>query len=573
MLGLSRLWTRQLFKFLLGTAALIAVVIVADTYYNILPPSVQSKILLHQPGHVLTDIKVETCFLKSRCPPSNNEWFRIPKDIYLTKYWGKHGYVYVKRSKEEDLTSSTSVILDVAVSFTPGNDNIPPAYVLKDINDGNDDSKKNEKPKTSTNQPDLIKSKGWKQQEHGVWVKKGKYNPHASVTSLDVLFGSDAKDPRIGWQLRNGFIGGIEQPGPRISARIGPKAERPKVELRVHRSGKFKILQLADLHFSTGVGKCRDLYPKDAHSGEENCSADPRTLEFIEKVLDNEKPDYVVLTGDQIFGETSPDSETAIFKVVAPLISRKIPYSMVMGNHDDEKGSLSRHDLMTLASQLPYSLTQLGPADLSGYGNYVQTVLGPKSDNPALTFYFLDSHANSPNPKKFPGYAWIEPNQLEFVKSEYERLKPSQEAYSHIHMSMAFFHIPIPEYIHQKPMVGQLREGITAPRYNTGVRDVLAKIGVSVLSVGHDHVNDFCKYDDKKEGSSEEEKTSALWLCYGGGAGEGGYGGYGGYERRVRVFEVDTQAATIMSWKLLHEAPETKIDQQLLVQDGKAVLS
>lgn len=560
-LRLSRLWLRQALKLVGGIFILSITLFLVDFYYNFLPPSIQSRFSLHQPGHIVVDIKVETCLLNSRCPITNDEWFQIPKDLYLDTAWGKHAYVYVKRVKEKDLASTTSVVLDAAVAET--NSNKPPAYVIDDV------SASQKAGSTTVSLLDQAKGLGWDYVGHGIWLKRGKYLRSKSVTSVDVLFGPDASDPRGNWHLKPNYIAQIKTPGPRLTIRVGQKAEKVLPELRVGKDGKFKVIQLADLHFSTGVGKCRDLFPKDAAKSSENdCEADPRTLEFIHKVLDTEKPDYVVLTGDQIFGETSPDSETAMLKVVSPLIARKIPYSMVMGNHDDEGGSLSRHDLMTMVSELPYSLTQLGPPEISGYGNYVQQVLGPKSDNPALTFYFLDSHSQSPNPKVNPGYAWIEPDQLDWVQKEYQQLKPGQDSYSHIHMSMAFFHIPIPEYVSKKPFIGNAREPVTASRYNTGARDVLAKIGVSVVSVGHDHVNDYCMFHDKVDEATGKE--SSVWLCFGGATGEGGYGGYGGYERRIRVFELDTQAASIQSYKLLHENPDTKIDNQVLVKDGKA---
>lgn len=559
---ISRLWIRQILKLAFGIAILLTTLILVDVHYNFLPPSIQSRILLHQPGHVVVNVKIETCRLQSKCPISDGNWFRIPKDLYLNTGWGKHGFVYVQRLKEEELTSTSPVVLDVAI-YDDGVDKVP-TYVAQDV------AKINEKAKEKGSLEEQIVAAGWKKHDNGLWLKTGKYNPFKSVTSIDILYGPDAVDPRDNWDLRPGYIAEIADPGPRLTVRLGQKTEKKKKpELRVGKDHKFKIVQLADLHFSTGEGKCRDLFPKNAADAKDGCKADARTLKFIEQVLDNEKPNYVVLTGDQIYGQASPDSETSLLKVVAPLIKRKIPYSMVMGNHDDDDGSLSRHDLMALAAELPYSLTELGPEEVSGFGNYVQQALGQKSDDPALSFYFLDSHSRSPDPKAHPGYAWVEQNQLDWLKQEYTRLKPGQDEYSHIHMSMAFMHIPFTEYVSSKPFVGKAREPVTASLYNLGTRDTLASIGVSVVSVGHDHVNDYCMYHDKVD--EQTQKESAVWLCFGGGTGEGGYGGYGGYERRIRVFEIDTQSATIQSYKLLHENPTAKTDVQVLVKDGKAL--
>jgi hypothetical protein len=60
-------------------------------------------------------------------------------------------------------------------------------------------------------------------------------------------------------------------------------------------------------HLSTGVGTCREPAPP---STAKDCEADPRTLDFLPKIRDDEKPDLAVLTGDQINGDTAPDVQT-----------------------------------------------------------------------------------------------------------------------------------------------------------------------------------------------------------------------------------------------------------------------
>lgn len=112
-----------------------------------------------------------------------------------------------------------------------------------------------------------------------------------------------------------------------------------------------------DLHLSTGTGNCREAEPPSSATG---CEADPRTLDFIAKVLDEEKPDFAVLSGDQINGDTAPDAQSAIFKFAEPFVKRKIPYATILGNHDDE-GNLSREEIMKLTATLPYSLSEVGP--------------------------------------------------------------------------------------------------------------------------------------------------------------------------------------------------------------------
>lgn len=413
-----------------------------------------------------------------------------------------------------------------------------------------------------------IKQSGWKQKAGNIWVKLGEASDKA-VTGIDVLFGEDAKDPRPNWTLsdqpfpKSGLSADTK---PRLSIRKGPKVNYKSSEyqpqLKFSAVGKLKILQVADLHFSTGVGKCRDPVPV---SSAKNCQADPRTLKFIEKVLDLEKPDFVVMTGDQVFGDEAPDPETALFKAVNPFVKRKIPFAITLGNHDDES-VLSREEMMRLASSLPFSLSAVGPETIDGFGNYPVTVLNSRG-KAAAVFYFLDSHSRSKLPKTNPGYDWFKESQIDWLEMQAMAIKDTSQ--NDKLLSMAFFHIPITEYRNlEQPMVGSHKEGITASRYVTQMRNAFEIAGVQVTSCGHDHANDFCLFDTQ---GREDNKQSLIWLCYGGGAGEGGYGGYGGYIRRVRVFELDSGKHTIKSWKRAENDPDTTFDMQTLVENAKAV--
>ncbi|KAG7665391.1 DCR2 [[Candida] subhashii] len=417
-----------------------------------------------------------------------------------------------------------------------------------------------------------VASAGWRQKSNGIWLRYGSHSTKNPITGIDLLFGHEAVDPRPNWTLLKNPLRGLSNPSDIpvfITFRRGPKLDYKKkypISLKLKVNDKFKILQVADLHFATGYGKCRDPSPQS--TGGRNCRADARTLKFLNKVLDIEKPDFVVLTGDQIFGDNSPDSESAVFKALNPFIERKIPFAVTMGNHDDE-GSLSRDEVMALSVDLPYSVSAVGPVEIDGVGNYVVTVEGKSSKETALAFYFLDTHKYSPNNKVFPGYDWIKDNQLNFVLEEYASLKSSIESYGKTSMSMAFFHIPLPEYrnFNNQPFIGENREGVTAPYHNSGARDTLAEIGVKVVSVGHDHCNDYCLMDTQTVDSTQNQ----MWLCYGGGVGEGGYGGYGGYVRRLRIFELDTDKGEIKSWKRREDDPVKIIDEQILVTGGELV--
>lgn len=413
-----------------------------------------------------------------------------------------------------------------------------------------------------------LEESGWRKKDHGIWLRYGPPSKDA-LTGIDLLFGKDAVEPRPNWEFINdGPLTETKSPLPvfltiRRGKKLDYKSKKFQPTLKFNKDGKFKILQVADLHFSTGVGKCRDPAPE---STKEGCEADPRTLKFLETVLDIEKPDFVVLTGDQIFGEASPDSETSVFKALYPFIQREIPFAVTMGNHDDE-GSLGREAVMSLSANLPFSMSALGPDEIDGVGNYAVDIEGAKSKKSALTLFFLDTHKYSLKPKVNPGYDWIKSSQITWLEEQAASLLNNVTPN---HLSMAFFHIPLPEYRNlDQQFVGKNKEGVTAPKYNSGARKVLGELGVSVASVGHDHCNDYCLQDTIDKEHSTENR---MWLCYGGGSGEGGYGGYGGYTRRLRLFEIDSNKGEISSWKRGENDPNAEFDAQILVSNGDVQL-
>jgi hypothetical protein len=141
---------------------------------------------------------------------------------------------------------------------------------------------------------------------------------------------------------------------------------------------------------------------------------------------------------------------------------------------------------MSLIETLPYSLSEPGPEDIDGVGNYYVEVLAHgSSKHSALTLYLLDTHAYSPDEHSFKGYDWLKKNQIDWFKSTAKALKKNHEGYSHVHLDLAFIHIPLPEYNDKSnPIKGPWREGVTAPGFNSGFRDALVEQGVVMVSCG-----------------------------------------------------------------------------------------
>lgn len=535
---------------------------------------------------MITDITVKTCSISS-CKLDPDQWHRIEKDLYLKKTWITQGYVHVQRKQEEELKPEDRVVMDVKVG------RIDPST-----------------------QETADKAEKWEKRDGGIWLKRSSKRHDSdskmAVTAVDVLFGADAVEPRTGWEIKDQPLlldNDKDTIEARLTIRRGLPAKVEKPVPRVRKDGKFKIMQVSDLHLSTGLGICREPEPPELNGGK--CEADPRTLEFIGRELDIEKPDLVILSGDQVNGETALDAQTAIFKFAELFISRKIPFACIFGNHDDE-GSITRAATVDILSTLPYSLTVHGPNTIPGVANYYVEVLAHSTHHSALTLYLLDTHSYSPDEKKYKGYDWIKPEQIKWFTDTSSALKADNAKYSHIHLDMAFIHIPLPEYRNGGILVGQRREGVTAPTYNSGFRDALVEMNIPVVSCGHDHVNDYCLLSEGAPGSQprldprqdvvsassasssdpppdpavpqgspptavattkpKPGKNDRIWLCYAGGSGFGGYGGYGGYHRRIRVFEYDANEGRITTWKKVEYGDVGKrLDEQIIVDRGRVV--
>ncbi|KAF3491836.1 phosphatase DCR2 [Arthroderma uncinatum] len=516
------------------TATIIILVVILDSQIRVLPASIHDHLPSHHPGLVVTELTVATCSslnVFSSCTLDPKIWHRIEKDLYLGQGWTSKAYLHVQRKKGTELLPTDKIVVDL---------------------------------KMGRLDPGAGTDKQWESRPGGIWILRLPHSTDSqkSITSVDVLFGPDAVDPRPNWELKDIPLLLDSKSEARLSVRRGQSGKIEPPVPRIRKDGKFKIMQVADLHLATGLGRCRDPIPK-LEGGK--CEADTRTLEFVDRLLDEEKPDLVVLSGDQVNGDTAPDTETAIYKFADLFIKHKVPYAAIFGNHDDE-GDLDRRSQMALMQHLPYSLSKPGPEDIDGVGNYIVEVLGKGSASAsALTLYLLDTHKYSPEEKKYPGYDWLKSSQIRWFKSTAEGLRKAHNKYTHIHMNLAFIHIPLPEYRNPKNhFIGNWTEPPTAPNYNSGFKDALVEEDVVLVSCGHDHVNDYCMLEKNADGKP------ALWMCYGGGAGFGGYGGYNDFVRRVRFFDIDMNEARIMSYKRLEWGrTRERIDETMLVDAGR----
>ncbi|MBQ7787205.1 MAG: metallophosphoesterase family protein [Alistipes sp.] len=241
--------------------------------------------------------------------------------------------------------------------------------------------------------------------------------------------------------------------------------------LKFNANHKFKIVQFTDIHWKYGN-------PASDEAGER-----------MAEVLDAEKPDLVVFTGDLIFAKPAREG---LDKALEATISRGIPFAVTWGNHDDEQ-DLSRKELSAHVATKAGNLTSTVEG-ISGVTNYTLSVKSTDGKRDAAVLYIFDSNSYSPI-KKVKGYDWIKHDQVEWYRQTSKAFTAANDGKPL--PALAFFHIPLPEF-HEAAQnesayfVGTRKEKACAPEINTGLAAAMLEAGdVMGVFVGHDHVNDY----------------------------------------------------------------------------------
>lgn len=231
---------------------------------------------------------------------------------------------------------------------------------------------------------------------------------------------------------------------------------------------------------------------------------------------------------------------------------------------------------MSILQKLPFSLCEPGPEQVDGIGNFYLQVLAPAPSQVSLaTLYFLDSHGEIPGRVLSSSYDHIKQSQIDwFLRISQAQRSAHQKDNIYKNLSIAFFHIPLPEFKeHQLVIRGGCRgEPTEGPIYNSHFYDALTKERISAVGCGHDHVNDFCALLRQGNGNDDKHPQDGPWLCYGGTGGFGGYCSYGKkrYYRRARIWEFKTDAGILKTWKRVEYALD-RVHELLLVKHGSIV--
>lgn len=282
--------------------------------------------------------------------------------------------------------------------------------------------------------------------------------------------------------------------------------------LTFNKQGAFKIVQFTDVHY----------VPNDPRSD--------TAMIVIREVLDAEKPDIVIFTGDIVTGKPARQGWEA---VTAEVSKRHIPFAVALGNHDDET-DMTRKQLAQMIVRFPGNLNAEKQKGLKGF---LQTAIPIKHVNGgnAALLYIMDSNSYS-TIDSLKGYGWFTADQIAW----YERQSHKYNKKNDTLPALAFFHIPLPEYrtAYNKlktDLPGSRREAECAPELNTGMFYAMHRRGdVMATFTGHDHDNDYVA------------PYLGIWLCY--GRFTGGKTTYTHIKNGARIIELHEGQRSFTTW-------------------------
>jgi hypothetical protein len=258
--------------------------------------------------------------------------------------------------------------------------------------------------------------------------------------------------------------------------------------LRFRPDGSFKIVQFTDT--------------QDDHE------IDPRTVRLMEMVLDDQDPDLVIFTGDNIRAgpATSEEAKRAMDAIARPVEERRIPWLITFGNHDEDHTpatGLDEEAMLAHYRSFPRNLNRVDPSEVHGTGNMYLLVEASGGHGPQLAIWALDSGRYSPDQfagqsveeDGLPGWDVIRHSQVAWYFNTSEELETK---HGRKIPGLMFFHIPLPEFHfmwenrQNHSVEGEKNEPVSSGPFNSGLFSaMLEREDVQGVFVGHDHVNDF----------------------------------------------------------------------------------
>ncbi|MCF0136802.1 MAG: metallophosphoesterase [Oscillospiraceae bacterium] len=220
-------------------------------------------------------------------------------------------------------------------------------------------------------------------------------------------------------------------------------------------SGDFRILHLTDIHLG---GSLVSSYK------------DYKALHACYKLIEETKPDLVIVTGDMVFPmgimSMSLNNQAPVIQFASFMRNVGIPWAFTYGNHDTESMATgTREEICALYRSLSYKssgnlLYPYVQPDIYGRSNQMIRIENPDGSIRQALF-LLDS--NDYTGEGINKYDCIHDDQVDWYAEQVRLLR--DEAGETV-PSMLFFHIPLQEY---RTAYELYEQGISEVKYFFGV--------------------------------------------------------------------------------------------------------
>lgn len=288
----------------------------------------------------------------------------------------------------------------------------------------------------------------------------------------------------------------------------GVYAKGAEPQLKFNENGNFRIMHITDTHYTD--------FPFE------------ESIAFIEKALDDYKPDLVVFGGDNIKGwfDTSLQlgTKAAIDKLVAPVVERDIPFTFIYGNHDWEAYLCPKQLQNKYYGAYETCIIPDGYSSISRAANGNILIKDSEGKNDIFNIWLFDSGTKvKTNGKKI--MQGVSEEEVEWYIGRSNEIKEANGG--KIIPAIAFQHFGVEEttklfvenengfecrgkkYILKDGITDGIKNGVAGiendhmathlnkaceiPDYNGGEYSAFLKQGdVIALFSGHTHANDFC---------------------------------------------------------------------------------
>lgn len=200
-------------------------------------------------------------------------------------------------------------------------------------------------------------------------------------------------------------------------ASVGFASYKSDAMLQFDENGKFKILVLADVQ--TGYPLPDDM------------------VYLIEESIRYADPDLVVFTGDNV----NNDDKRTYADMLAPVIEAGVPYTMVLGNHDQESsGGMTREEIVAEYQKYEGFLGYDADPSIHGAGTHNLPILSSDGSSLAYNLWMFDCgdyvHASD---GKYLGYDWVREDQIEWYNKVRDEM--TAENGGEVVPSLVFQHI------------------------------------------------------------------------------------------------------------------------------------